>query len=69
MDRFTVDNLNDSGAGSLRQAIEDANNTTGTDEIQFASELNGREIVLTSGEIEITDSLQINGDRNIRPLA
>jgi hypothetical protein len=32
---FTVTNTNDSGAGSLRQAILDANNTPGADVINF----------------------------------
>jgi hypothetical protein len=32
---FTVTNTNDSGAGSLRQAITDANNTAGADTITF----------------------------------
>src|SRR5262245_34428268 len=32
---FTVVNVNDSGAGSLRQAIVDANNAAGADTIQF----------------------------------
>ena len=32
---FTVTNTNDSGAGSLRQAILDANATAGADEIRF----------------------------------
>src|SRR5436309_17310 len=33
---FTVTNINDSGAGSLRQAILDANAAAGTDSIVFA---------------------------------
>ncbi|MBC8645683.1 MAG: hypothetical protein H7X85_00860 [Thermoanaerobaculia bacterium] len=33
---FTVTNTNDSGAGSLRQAILDANGMGGTDDIVFA---------------------------------
>jgi hypothetical protein len=32
---FTVSNLNDSGAGSLRQAIIDANTAAGADTIVF----------------------------------
>src|SRR5436305_357762 len=32
---FAVSNTNDSGRGSLRQAILDANNSTGTDTISF----------------------------------
>src|SRR5690242_19646857 len=33
---FTVDNVNDAGGGSLRQAILDANANAGFDEIRFA---------------------------------
>jgi hypothetical protein len=33
---FSVDNINDAGAGSLRQAVLDANVTTAADTIQFA---------------------------------
>ncbi|MCM3905878.1 MAG: hypothetical protein ND866_29665 [Pyrinomonadaceae bacterium] len=32
---FTVTNVNDSGPGSLRQALQDSNNTGGTDTITF----------------------------------
>ena len=55
---FSVSNLNDSGPGSLRDAIYQANGTPGEDEIDFA--VTGT-IALTSGELEITDSLVING--------
>ena len=48
---FTVSNLNDEGAGSLRQAILDANqNGTGSDDIVFASGLSGTiDVGSTSG--------------------
>jgi len=58
---FIVANTNDSGAGSLRQAVLDANANPGPDTINFASSLNGGTIVLTSGQLSITDALQING--------
>ena len=61
MATFTVDNTNDSGAGSLRQAIEKANETQGKDIIQFNSELSGHTIALTSGELQISDSVEIRG--------
>ena len=61
MATFTVDNTNDSGSGSLRQAIEDANVTHGTDTIQFNSELSGQKIILTGGELQISDSVRIHG--------
>ena len=62
MTNFTVENINDSGNGSLRQAIEDANATSGADNIQFDSELSGQEIILTSGDLEISDSVEISGN-------
>ena len=49
----TVTNANDTGAGSLRQAVLDA---MAGDTIQFASSLNGQTITLTSGELDITKS-------------
>ena len=61
MNIFTVDNTNDNGAGSLRQAIEDANATPGTDTIEFNPELSGETITLTSGELQISDGLYIEG--------
>jgi hypothetical protein len=56
---FNVTNFFDSGIGSLRQAILDANTTVGADTIQFIS-VTGT-IPLTSGQLSITDSLTING--------
>ena len=61
MVQFIVTNLEDSGAGSLRQAIEDANNQPGKDEIIFDEGLSGGEITLASGQLEITDSLTVRG--------
>ena len=70
---FTVSNLDDgivnaSGElpGSLRQAIFDANDTPGADTIVFASgpgeAFAGDAVVrLTSGELEITETLSIDG--------
>ena len=57
---LTVTNLNDSGAGSLRQAVIDAN-TPGPDQIVFQSGLTGA-INLTSGDLNIQDGeLTIQG--------
>jgi len=55
---YTVANLNDSGPGSLRQAVLDANGNAGYDEINFS--VNGT-ILLTSGEIVVSDALTISG--------
>src|SRR5262249_2584300 len=57
---FTVSNLNDSGTGSLRQAILDANGAAGADVIQFQAGLTGT-ITLTSGELSVTHDLNIQG--------
>lgn len=57
---FIVANLNDSGPGSLRQAILDANATAGNDTVVFQNSLSGT-ITLTSGEFAISSNLAING--------
>lgn len=56
-----VDNLADSGAGSLREAILQANASPGADTIEFASGARSGTIALESGELEISESLKING--------
>lgn len=58
--QFEVTNLNDAGAGSLRQAIIDANTNPGPDEIIFQDGLTGI-ITLITGEMAITDDLTITG--------
>jgi hypothetical protein len=55
---FSITTNNDYGAGSLRQAIEDANDRPGADEIRFA--VTG-DIVLESMLPEVTDELAIRG--------
>ena len=55
LNTYTVSNLADSGPGSLRQAVLDANAHHGTDRIVFAARLRGT-IALTSGELNITDA-------------
>jgi hypothetical protein len=57
---FTVLNLNDSGPGSLRQAVLDANGYPGANQIVFASDLQGT-IALTSGELDLSNDLTIAG--------
>lgn len=61
MTNFTVTNTDDSGAGSLRQAILDANNTPSDDVINFSTQLLGQTITLTSGQLLVTDDLRIEG--------
>ena len=56
---FTVSNLLDSGPGSLRQAILDANASSGADTVGFSSGVGGT-ITLTS-QLAITDDLTIRG--------
>ena len=57
---YHVTNTNDSGTGSLRQAILDANANLGADSVVFVTGLRGT-IRLTSGELLITDDLTIQG--------
>src|SRR5262245_40609041 len=58
---FRVVNLADSGAGSLRQAVLDANAKPGADRITFAPAARDGTIALTSGQLSITDDLRIDG--------
>jgi hypothetical protein len=50
-----VTTLSDSGPGSLREAIINANNSPGDDVIRFQPSLNGT-ITLTSGELTVTNN-------------
>ncbi len=54
----TVTNTNDSGPGSLRQALVDAHDG---DFINFARALNGQTITLTNGELLVDKSITISG--------
>ncbi|MEH2107263.1 DUF4347 domain-containing protein [Nostoc sp.] len=60
-----VTNTNDSGAGSLRQALLNANATAGADTITFAgsvfTDASPDIITLTSGQLTITDDVTIAG--------
>ncbi len=55
---YNVTNNHDSGAGSLRQAVLDANENQGMDTILFDPGLAA--ITLTTGQIDITESLRLN---------
>jgi hypothetical protein len=57
---FTVTNTDDTGAGSLRQAITDANANDDVDDIVFESGVTGT-ITLTSGNLAINESVNIVG--------
>lgn len=57
--QLTVSNNGDSGPGSLRQAVIDANGSPGPDEIVFDDGLGT--ITLTTGHIEVTEELVISG--------
>ncbi|MGD9924612.1 MAG: choice-of-anchor Q domain-containing protein, partial [Pseudorhodoplanes sp.] len=59
MATITVTNTDDSGAGSLRQAIADA---IAGDTIVFDASLAGQSITLTSGQLALTKDITINGD-------
>lgn len=60
---FTVMNTADAGAGSLRQAILDANLNADADTIVFASPLfdTAQTINITSARLQITNPLTITG--------
>lgn len=57
---FAVTNTTNAGAGSLRQAITDANNAAGPDRVVFDAGVAGT-ILLTGGQITITDAVEILG--------
>jgi hypothetical protein len=61
---FSVSNLAESGPGSIRQAIIDANNNPGQDTIQITPGLTGS-VILTSGPMTIIDAVDISGTGTI----
>ena len=64
---YTVMNTNDTGAGSLRQAVMDANVNSGADTILFDSVITGSTIDLTGNEIKVTGKLTITGPTDLEP--
>ncbi len=58
LSNLVVTDNHDSGPGSLRQAIQDAHSG---DTIAFAPNLRGETITLTSGELDVSKSLAIDG--------
>jgi hypothetical protein len=61
MSTISVLNVADSGPGSLREAIIAANSTPGADLIRFDPAARDGTIALTSGDLNITDDLTIDG--------
>lgn len=57
---IVVTNLQDSGTGSLRAAVTEANSHPGADRIVFQQGLAGT-VLLTSGQLEINDAVTIDG--------
>lgn len=66
-DTFTVTNLNDSGDGSLRWAIGQANGNPGVDVIVFDSSLSGT-IILESPLPQVTEAVTIDGSTAGGPI-
>ncbi len=63
---FTVINPNDSGAGSLRQAITDANGMAGADTILFAIPGTGQKTITVLSLLpQITETVTIDGGNGI----
>ena len=59
---ITVTNIRNSGAGSLRQAVIDANALAGDDIIVFSSLFSTPQtILLGGGQIDITSNITIHG--------
>ena len=58
---FTVTTTADSGPGSLRQTILDANGNPGADTIAFAIPATGAQTIDVSSELTITDPVTIDG--------
>ena len=66
---FTVTNTADSGSGSPRQAVADANADGIADTIAFEAALAGQTITLTTGPLAITNALIIDGPNADQPYA
>jgi hypothetical protein len=58
---FLVESTADTGPGSLRQAVLDANASPGADTITFDLSLTGQTIVLGGVELAVSDDLSITG--------
>ena len=62
-ENFVVENLEDNGAGSLREAITSANINDGPDTITFADSLqtNGPHVITLEGPLSVTSPIEIIG--------
>jgi LPXTG-motif cell wall-anchored protein len=58
---FTVTTLADSGAGSLRDAVDQANLAPGADTITFDPAIPANSIIAIVGPIDVSDALTIDG--------
>src|SRR5438874_2107015 len=58
---FTVSNNNNSGSGSLRQAVLNANSASGSDMIDFSSYFNVPRTITLASQISITGAVTIDG--------
>ena len=52
------------GQLSLREAVAQANSSASADTIRFIAALEGTTLVLTGGELTVTQDLKIDGDSN-----
>ena len=57
------------GKLSLREAVAEANATSGSDTIVFAANIEGKTLTLTRGELVATQDLVIDGDQNNNGVA
>ena len=57
------------GKLSLREAVAQANATSGSDTIVFAANIEGKTLTLTRGELVVTQDLVIDGDQNNNGVA
>ncbi|MBI1325663.1 hypothetical protein GC170_21065 [bacterium] len=60
---FLVTSEADSGPGTLRQAIAQANATAVADEITFAADVH--RVILTSGQLQVTNEITIGGSADV----
>ena len=65
---FTVTSLADDGPGTFRRAVETSNVQLGEDTIEFASDLSGGTISLSSGEVVVDGSLIITAADLAQPI-